>query len=97
VKGEAVAIIPARYGSTRLPGKPILPLARIPMIMHVVERASRACLVSRVIVATDDERIAEAVEAHGGESRMTSPNLTSGTDRVAEVAAQLDSEFIVNI
>jgi 3-deoxy-manno-octulosonate cytidylyltransferase (CMP-KDO synthetase) len=65
--------------------------------MHVVERASRARLVSRVIVATDDERIAEAVEAHGGESRMTSPNLTSGTDRVAEVAAQLDSEFIVNV
>jgi len=97
VKGEAVAIIPARYSSTRLPGKPLLPLARIPMIMHVVERASRACLVSRVIVATDDERIAEAVEAHGGESRMTSPNLTSGTDRVAEVAAQLDSEFIVNV
>ena len=54
-------------------------------------------MVSRVIVATDDERIAEAVEAHGGESRMTSPNLTSGTDRVAEVAAQLDSEFIVNV
>ena len=97
MKGEAVAIIPARYSSTRLPGKPLLPLARIPMIMHVVERASRACLVSRVIVATDDERIAEAVEAHGGESRMTSPNLTSGTDRVAEVAAQLDSEFIVNV
>ena len=65
--------------------------------MHVVERASRARLVSRVIVATDDERIAQAVEAHGGESRMTSPNLTSGTDRVAEVAAQLDSEFIVNV
>ena len=97
MKGEAVAIIPARYSSTRLPGKPLLPLARIPMIMHVVERASRARLVSRVIVATDDERIAEAVEALGGESRMTSPNLTSGTDRVAEVAAQLDSEFIVNV
>jgi 3-deoxy-manno-octulosonate cytidylyltransferase (CMP-KDO synthetase) len=97
VKGEAVAIIPARYSSTRLPGKPLLPLARIPMIMHVVERASRARLVSRVIVATDDERIAEAVEALGGESRMTSPDLTSGTDRVAEVAALLDSEFIVNV
>ena len=65
--------------------------------MHVVERASRARLVSRVIVATDDERIAEAVEAHGGESRITSPNLTSGTDRVAEVAAHVDSEFIVNV
>jgi 3-deoxy-manno-octulosonate cytidylyltransferase (CMP-KDO synthetase) len=67
------------------------------MVMHVVERASRARLVSRVIVATDDERIAEAVAAHGGESRMTSPDLTSGTDRVAEVAAQLDSEFIINV
>ena len=67
------------------------------MIMHVVERASRARLVSRVIVATDDERIAEAVTAHGGEARMTSSNLTSGTDRVAEVAAQLDWEFVVNV
>jgi 3-deoxy-manno-octulosonate cytidylyltransferase (CMP-KDO synthetase) len=97
VKGEAVAIIPARYSSTRLPGKPLLLLARMPIIMHVVERASRARLVSRVIVATDDERILEAVRAHGGEARMTSPTLTSGTDRVAEVAAGLDSEFVVNV
>lgn len=97
MKGEAVAIIPARYSSTRLPGKPLLLLARMPMIMHVVERASRARLVSRVIVATDDERIREAVEAHGAEARMTSSNHTSGADRVAEVAAQLDSEFIVNV
>lgn len=67
------------------------------MIMHVVERASRARLVSRVIVATDDERIADAVAARGGEARMTSSNLTSGTDRVAEVAAQLYSEFVVNV
>ncbi len=65
--------------------------------MHVVERTSRARLVSRVIVATDDERILEAVRAHGGEAQMTSPSLTSGTDRVAEVAAGLDSEFIVNV
>jgi 3-deoxy-manno-octulosonate cytidylyltransferase (CMP-KDO synthetase) len=97
VKGEAVAIIPARYSSTRLPGKPLLLLARMPIVMHVVERASRARLVSRVIVATDDERILEAVRAHGGEAQMTSPTLTSGTDRVAEVAAGLDSEFIVNV
>ena len=67
------------------------------MIMHVVDRASRAQLVSRVIVATDDERIAEAVAKHGGEARMTSSNLVSGTDRVAEVSAQLDSEIIVNV
>jgi len=97
VKGEAVAIIPARYSSTRLPGKPLLPLKGIPLIMHVVERARRARLVSRVIVATDDQRILDSVQAHGGEARMTSPRLTSGTDRVAEVAATLDSEFVVNV
>ena len=97
MKGEAVAIIPARYSSTRLPGKSLLPLAKIPMIVRVLERASRARLVSRVIVATDDERIFEAVRAHGGEARMTSPGHTSGTDRVAEVAACLDCEFIVNV
>ena len=67
------------------------------MIMHVVDRASRARLVSRVIVATDDQRIAEAVSKHGGEVRMTSSDLASGTDRVAEVSAQLDSEIIVNV
>ena len=65
--------------------------------MHVVERASRARLVSQVIVATDDERIAETVLAHGGEARMTSSSLTSGTDRVAEVSAQLDAQIIVNV
>jgi 3-deoxy-manno-octulosonate cytidylyltransferase (CMP-KDO synthetase) len=69
----------------------------MPMIMHVVERASRARLISRVIVATDDERIVEAVLAHGGEAQMTSPGLASGTDRVAAVAAQLDCEFVVNV
>ena len=97
MKGEAVAIIPARYSSTRLPGKPLLPLAGIPLIMHVVERASHARLVSRVIVATDDERIVDAVKVHGGEARMTSSTHASGTDRVAEVAASLDCEFIVNV
>ena len=65
--------------------------------MHVVERASRAQLVSRVIVATDDERILETVEAYGGEARLTSPAAQSGTDRVAEVALSLDAEFIVNV
>src|SRR2546423_6317897 len=97
VKGEAVAIIPARYGSTRLPGKPLLPIKQIPLIMHVVERAARAQSVSRVIVATDDVRIFEAVMAHGAEARMTSPTCASGTDRIAEVAAQLDAEIVVNV
>ncbi|HKY04405.1 MAG TPA: 3-deoxy-manno-octulosonate cytidylyltransferase, partial [Blastocatellia bacterium] len=86
MKGVAVAIIPARYASTRLPGKPLLPINKIPMIMHVVERARRAELVSGVIVATDDERIFDAVKRFGAEARLTSPDAASGTDRVAEVA-----------
>lgn len=65
--------------------------------MHVVRRASLARLISRVIVATDDERIFESVRAHGGEARMTSSSLTSGTDRVAEVASTLDTDLIVNV
>ena len=97
MKGKAVAIIPARYASTRLPGKPLLPLAKLPMIMHVVERASRAERVSRVIVATDDERIRDAVRLCGGEAVLTSVAAQSGTDRVAEVAAHLESELIVNV
>lgn len=65
--------------------------------MHVVRRASLARLVSRVIVATDDERVFDSVRKHGGEVRLTSPALTSGTDRVAEVAATLDADFFVNV
>jgi 3-deoxy-manno-octulosonate cytidylyltransferase (CMP-KDO synthetase) len=97
VKGRAVAIIPARYSSTRLPGKPLLPLANTPLIMHVVERARRASLVERVIVATDDRRILDSVTELGGEARMTSSQARSGTDRVAEVAESLDAELIVNV
>jgi 3-deoxy-manno-octulosonate cytidylyltransferase (CMP-KDO synthetase) len=67
------------------------------MIMHVVERAAQSQFVSRVIVATDDERVFHAVTAHGGEARMTSTDCASGTDRVAEVAAALDAEIIVNV
>ncbi len=67
------------------------------MIMYVVERASKAQHVSRVIVATDDERILQAVTAHGGEARMTSPDCASGTDRVAEVAAALKADIVVNV
>jgi len=97
VKGEAIAIIPARYASTRLPGKPLLPIKQIPLILHTVERAARAQSVSRVIVATDDRRIFEAVTAHGAEAVMTSPACVSGTDRIAEAAAQLDAEIVVNV
>ncbi|HMG33119.1 MAG TPA: 3-deoxy-manno-octulosonate cytidylyltransferase [Blastocatellia bacterium] len=97
MEGAAVAIIPARYSSTRLPGKPLLPLADIPMIMHVVDRALQALSVVRAIVATDDQRIADAVLSRGGEAWMTSPDAKSGTDRVAEVAQKIHVELIVNV
>jgi 3-deoxy-manno-octulosonate cytidylyltransferase (CMP-KDO synthetase) len=96
-KQVAVAIIPARYGSTRLPGKPLLPIGGRPLVLWVAERASAAQSVSRVIVATDDRRICDAVTAAGFEARMTHDDHKSGTDRVAEVARSLDAEVIVNI
>lgn len=92
-----MVIIPARYGSVRLPGKPLLPLAGKPMIIHVVERAFRAQLVGRVMVATDDDRVADAVRAHGGEAILTSSTARSGTDRVAEAAHDLESDVVVNL
>lgn len=78
-------VIPARYGSTRLPGKPLRMLGGTPMIVHVCRRA-RACGAEEVVVATDDERIVSAVEDAGFEALMTSPDHASGTDRIAEVA-----------
>ena len=83
----AVAVIPARYHSTRLPGKALADIGGRPMIEHVYRRASDARSVASVIVATDDERIAAAVRAFGGDAVMTSPDHRSGTDRLAEVAA----------
>jgi 3-deoxy-manno-octulosonate cytidylyltransferase (CMP-KDO synthetase) len=101
VQARAVVIIPARYGSTRLPGKPVLEVAREVtgkyIIQHVYERASRAPSVERVIVATDDPRIADVVGKFGGDARMTSTEHRSGTDRIAEVAARLDEPIIVNV
>jgi len=94
---RVTAIIPARYGSTRFPGKPLAPILGRSMIEWVYERTSRSQLVDRVIVATDDRRIAEAVEAFGGEAWMTSPEHPTGTDRLAEVAAQLECDLIVNV
>lgn len=93
----AVAIIPARYGSTRLPGKPLLDIAGKPLILWVAERALAAHTISRAIVATDDQRIFNAVTAAGIEAHMTRGDHASGTDRVAEVARDLDSEIIVNL
>jgi 3-deoxy-manno-octulosonate cytidylyltransferase (CMP-KDO synthetase) len=96
-KQIAVAIIPARYSSTRLPGKPLLEIAGKPLIVWVAERALAAHSVSRAIVATDDQRIFDAVTAAGFEAMMTRGEHVSGTDRVAEVARDLDAEIIVNL
>ncbi|MCA1557297.1 MAG: 3-deoxy-manno-octulosonate cytidylyltransferase [Acidobacteria bacterium] len=95
---QAVAIIPARYSSTRLPGKPLLEILGRPMILWVVERALAARNVARAIVATDDQRILDAVCAAGFEAMMTSPTHQSGSDRLAEVAGNLDeADVIINV
>lgn len=94
-----IVVIPARFGSQRLPGKPLIEVAGKPLIVHVLECAAQSA-AERVIVATDDARIADAVDAAGGESMMTSPKHPSGTDRIAEVAERLgldDDRIIVNV
>ncbi|HEX2952052.1 MAG TPA: 3-deoxy-manno-octulosonate cytidylyltransferase [Armatimonadota bacterium] len=93
-----VGIIPARYASTRFPGKPLADIAGRPMIQHVYDRVCRASLIDEVMVATDDQRIFDAVRRFGGEVIMTSPDHQTGTDRLAEVAKRLSAvEIIVNI
>lgn len=94
---EAVIVIPARYGSTRFPGKPLAQLRGKPIIQHVWERAKQSRLCQRVIIATDDERIAAAARGFGAEVAMTRADHRSGTDRAAEVAAALTAELIVNV
>jgi 3-deoxy-manno-octulosonate cytidylyltransferase (CMP-KDO synthetase) len=94
---RVVAVIPARYDSTRFPGKPLVPIAGKPMLQYVWERAARAGAVQKVLVATDDLRIAEAVSAWGGEALMTRREHRSGTERVAEVAARLEAAILVNV
>ena len=95
--GKVVVVIPARYGSTRLPGKPLVSLNGKPMIQRVYERAKSARRVDRVIVATDDDRIVKTVTSFGGEARMTRPDHRTGTERVAEVAAHVEGEVFVNV
>ena len=92
-----VAVIPARYASTRLPGKALADLDGRSMIEHVYRRASAARLVSKVIVATDDLRIATHAKGFGATVRLTKATHESGTDRVAEVAASLDCDVVVNV
>ena len=95
---NVVCIIPSRYASTRLPGKPLLDIAGKPMIQRVVERVRLARRPSRVIVATDDERIFSAVQSFEGEVCMTAGSHATGTDRLAEVAHKLpDAQLILNV
>src|SRR5262244_4637988 len=94
---KTVIIIPARYVSTRLPGKPLVQIAGKPMVQRVYERAQQAIGGSRVIVATDDERIVSRVREFGGEARMTRTDHRTGTERIAEVAAHVDGKVFVNV
>ena len=94
-KQFVVAIIPARYKSTRLEGKLLLPLADKPLILHTLDQVKMASNVSRVLVATDDTRIFDVVNEYGGEALMTRSDHASGSDRIAEVAETLDAGTIV--
>lgn len=94
---SAAVIIPARYQSTRFPGKALAPLQNKPIIQHVYERSSGSRLATDVVVATDSDEIFKTVESFGGKVVMTSSEHHSGTDRVAEVAASFDYDIIVNV
>ncbi len=96
-RSPVTAVIPARYASMRLPGKVLLDRTGKPLIQHVFENVRRARQVDRVIVATDDERIVEAVQRFGGEVIMTRSDHPNGTSRIAEVAGEIDSVLIVNV
>jgi 3-deoxy-manno-octulosonate cytidylyltransferase (CMP-KDO synthetase) len=94
---RTVAVIPARYGSTRFPGKPLADLAGKPLIEHVYSRAAACRALDSVLVATDDARIASAVRAFGGNVRLTAATHPTGTDRLAEVARTLECDLVVNV
>lgn len=94
---KAVAVIPARYGSTRLPGKPLLDICGKPLIRRVWDVVVRVHGLDEIIVATDDERIVKVVQDFGGKAMMTSPDCQSGSDRVREVAQTVDADVYVNV
>ena len=94
---KTLAVIPARYASTRLPGKPLIPVGGIPLVIRVLDNVRKCRKVDRVIVAPDDERIAEVVLRVGGEVMMTPPELPSGGDRVAWVAERIPSDYVINV
>lgn len=94
---KTLAVIPARYASTRLPGKPLIEIAGVPLVVRVLRQVQKCRSVDRAIVATDDERIAAVVRAAGGEAVMTPPELPSGGDRVAYVAREIASDIVINV
>ena len=94
---RAIGVIPARFAASRFPGKPLAMIAGVPMVQRVWQGAQQAKHLSRVLIATEDERIASACRAFGAEVAMTSPDHPTGTDRIAEVAGGLREEIIVNI
>ena len=94
---RVIVVIPARYASTRLPGKPLVPLAGKPMVQRVYERARQAQTVHKVVVATDDQRIVDVVAGFGGEARMTRVDHRTGTERIAEVAVHEQGDVYVNV
>jgi 3-deoxy-manno-octulosonate cytidylyltransferase (CMP-KDO synthetase) len=94
---KILCVIPARYGSTRLPGKPLLEIDGLPLVIWVYNSAKKAGCFDKTVVATDDKRIVESVERHGGFAVMTSPRHKSGTDRVFEVARKEKYGFVVNL
>lgn len=96
-KIRVCGVIPARYGSTRFPGKALAMLAGKPIIQHVYERCSQAEYLDTILVATDDQRIVDVVEGFGGIAVMTSCGHQSGTDRIAEAVRNIDCEIVVNI
>src|SRR3984885_5425623 len=96
VPRKILGVIPARFASTRFPGKVLAPISSKPMLQHVYERASQARYLSSMIIATDDERVYEAAKSFGARVRMTRTDHVSGTDRVAEIAAAENAEIVVN-
>ena len=97
VPRKILGVIPARFSSSRFPGKALAPIGSKPMLQHVWERASEARYLSSIIVATDDERIVRAAREFGARVRMTRADHPSGTDRAAEVASAENCEIVVNI
>ena len=94
---KTLAVIPARYASSRLPGKALIPIAGVPLVIRVLSNVQKCKTIDKVVVATDDSRIADAVRKYGGDVIMTPADLPSGGDRVAWVSREIPSEFVLNV